>query len=209
MRLCAICRRFKAPVNAILTRSRMLLLVLGVVLRACAVLTCAAARTMTLDEFVPWYRNLEARLWAQQRGRHVASVSAIEEQSYVPGRVRHHVDVPNWPQHSTALISVAAAPSASADDEHHATMQGVLAAARAAQDAGGERVGALPSLPDSAPLRRHALPDEHSLVAPGAGPRTHARSRPQGYDLAQLVSHFCRPLEVPRSGLQGKVQALR
>jgi len=208
MSLCAICRRFKAPVKAILTRSRVLLLVLGVVLRACAVLTCAAARTMTLDEFVPWYRNLEARLWAQQRGRHVASVSAIEEQSYVPGRVRHHVDVPNWPQHSTALISVAAAPSASADDEHHATMQRVLAAARAAQDA-GERVGALPSLSNSAPLRRHAFPNEHLLVEPGVGPRTDALSRPQGYDLAPLVSHSCQNPGFPRSGLQGKVQALR
>lgn len=155
---------------------------------------------MSLNEFVPWYRNLEARLWSQQRGQHAApeheqhsSVSVSEERS-AAGSVRHHVDVPNWPQHSTALISVAAVPPASADDEYHATMQRVLAAARAAQEASD---GVLPS-------RRHVLPKEHSLVLPGVEPRADALARPQEYDLAQFVSRSVRP-----AGLKDKVQELR
>jgi hypothetical protein len=70
---------------------------------------------MTVDEFVPWYRGLEARLWSQQRHRQessqVTTVSVGQDRD--DGQVSrqgsrgdvnsHHADVP---QHSTALISV-------------------------------------------------------------------------------------------------------
>ena len=146
---------------------------------------------MSVDEFVPWYRGLEARLWSQQQHTQESSqvTTVLVGQDRDAGQAtrqgtrgkvsRHDADVP---QHSTALTSVRRTEnetlaSSGMDNGHaaHDMVQHQLVAINAAL-ADSARQGIVSSLVPLPPWQTQL-----HLLPPGAGAREHeARSMAPG-----------------------------